>query len=62
MGPVSFVGAHRPPSSNLVLVSLERLSLRWWRLFPFNHLPDGLSFQAAESQLHHQDLSSQHQC
>jgi hypothetical protein len=61
MGPVSF-NHTRQFSLNNLLASLERLPLRWWRFLPLNHVPNGLSLQTPESQLHHQDLSSQHQC
>jgi hypothetical protein len=61
-GSCKLVCSHRLGLSSLLVTSLERLPLRRWRLFPLDYLPDGLSVQAAESQLHDQDLSSQHQC
>ena len=49
-------------SSMLTAYDIRVIPLTPVAFLPLNHLPDGLSVQAAESQLHHQDLPSQHQC
>jgi hypothetical protein len=38
-----------------------RLAIRRRRVLPLHHLPDGLPVQAAQGQLHNEDLPPQHQ-
>ncbi len=39
-----------------------RLTIRWWCLLPLHQLPHRLPLQAAQGQLHDQDLPPKHQC
>ena len=59
MGPVSALFLFMPDGP---WTKLGWFSVCWRRFFPVHHVPYGLPIQAPQSQLHDQDLPSQHQC
>ena len=63
MGPVSIFNQRFLPSVSLNrgIVAVGRLAVRRRRVLPLHHVPDRLPLQAAQGQLHDQDLPPEHQ-